>query len=75
MIDNESTVTGLKYFRLKSNYRQIHVAKLTGIHASRLSRIEGGWQEPRRHELNKLADLYNVNVIELLKPMKLFQDA
>lgn len=48
----------LRLARLASGYRLIDVQRQTGIHETRLSRIERGDVHARREELDRLWTLY-----------------
>ena len=53
--------------RLRADLSLRDVTARTGISSSYLSQIERGDRKPGSNMLHKLADLYNVNVAELLK--------
>jgi len=65
-------LSSLKYYRLKSQLRQIEVCAEIGIDMARLSRIENGWLKPREAELEKLALLYNTEIEALKAPIEIF---
>ncbi len=48
----------LRLARIASGFRLIDVQRKTGIHESRLSRIERGEVEPRETEIGRLLRLY-----------------
>jgi transcriptional regulator with XRE-family HTH domain len=41
----------LKVARIKQGRKQLDLARETGIHPTRLSKIENNWEEPRDDEL------------------------
>jgi transcriptional regulator with XRE-family HTH domain len=41
----------LKIARIKQVRKQLEVARQTGIHPTRLSKIENGWEQPRDSEI------------------------
>ena len=53
--------------RLRGEFSLRDVTARTGVSSSYLSQIERGDRKPGSNMLRKLADLYNVNVAELLK--------
>jgi hypothetical protein len=40
----------LKIARIRQGRRQLDLARTTGIHATRLSKIENGWEKPQPEE-------------------------
>jgi hypothetical protein len=51
----------LKIARIRQGRRQLEIAKSTGIHATRLSKIENGWEQARPDELERLRIALNLN--------------
>lgn len=49
-------MTGLdfKIARIKQGRKQLELARETNIHATRLSKIENGWEKPRPDELSAI---------------------
>lgn len=41
----------LKIARIRQGWKQLEVAREAGIHQTRLSKIENGWEEPRPEEV------------------------
>lgn len=39
-----------KIARIRQGRRQLEVARQVGIHPTRLSKIENGWEQPRENE-------------------------
>jgi len=39
-----------KIARIRQGRKQLDLARSTGIHATKISKIENGWQEPRPEE-------------------------
>ena len=58
-------VTSLKIERAKKGTKAIWIAKITGIHPSRLSRIENGWIEPRKDEREAIARALGCSVMDI----------
>jgi transcriptional regulator with XRE-family HTH domain len=61
-------VTLLKIERTKRGIKSIWIAKATGIHPSRLSRIENGWDEPRKEEYEAIAKALGCSIEDILGP-------
>lgn len=51
----------LKIARIRQGRKQLDLARSTGIHATRLSKIENGWERPRPDELKRIAAALNLN--------------
>lgn len=54
----------LKVARIKQGRKQIELAHETGIHPTRLSRIENNWEQPRADELEAIRRALKLNVSE-----------
>jgi transcriptional regulator with XRE-family HTH domain len=50
-----------KIARIKQGLRQLEVARQTGIHPTRLSKIENGWEQPRDDEIAAIRRVLNLN--------------
>jgi transcriptional regulator with XRE-family HTH domain len=50
----EEIGTNLRIERLKKKMKQVELAKVTGIHRSRLSMIEHTWVEPKPEEVERI---------------------
>ena len=44
----------LKIARIRKGRTQLEVAREVGIHPSRLSKLENGWEQPRPNELKAI---------------------
>ena len=51
----------IKLERIKQGRKQLEIAHVTGIHATRLSKIENGWEKPRPDELASIQRALGIN--------------
>lgn len=55
----------IKELREKQGYTQLKLAEILNMEASNLSKIERGVQIPKEESLEKLAQAFNVNLLDL----------
>ncbi|MCL2270231.1 MAG: helix-turn-helix domain-containing protein [Treponema sp.] len=77
MTDNELREifrNNIKKYRTKNNWSQVKLAKMTGVSINFINDIESGkkWASPVT--LVKLANTFDIQVYELLKPPNLYPD-
>ena len=51
----------LKIARIKQGRKQLEVARQTGIHPTRLSKIENGWEQPRDGEVSAIRSVLKMD--------------
>ena len=51
----------LKIARIRQGRSQLEVARQIGIHPTRLSKIENGWEKPRCDELSSIRAALNLD--------------
>jgi transcriptional regulator with XRE-family HTH domain len=49
-----------KIARIRQGRSQLEVARQTGIHPTRLSKIENGWEQPRENEVSAIRAALNL---------------
>lgn len=59
--------TNLKAARKKRSWTQEHLAELSGVHATEVSRIEGGKRDPQVSTVIRLAEALKVPPGQLLE--------
>lgn len=70
-MDKEMTLgERLKYFRKKNGYRQEDIAKILNIHRTTYTYYESDRTEPDLAKIKVLAELYNIELRELLTESK-----
>ena len=57
----------LKFFREAQNYTQEHIAEQLGKTQKTYSRIENGNNPPSLNDIEKLAEIYKMDIIDFLK--------
>jgi transcriptional regulator with XRE-family HTH domain len=50
----------IKIARIRQGRSQLEVARQTGIHSTRLSKIENGWEQPRENEVSAIRAALNL---------------
>ena len=50
-----------KIARIRQRRRQLEIAKTSGVHPTRLSRIENEWEQPRSDEVSAICAALGIN--------------
>lgn len=61
----KALAANLRYYRKRSNYTQLQLANLVGIHKNYISAIERGTTEPSHNLIDRLCDALGIDEITL----------
>jgi transcriptional regulator with XRE-family HTH domain len=61
----------LKIKRIKHGYKQLELARQTGINPTRLSKIENGGERPKAEEIASICQVLKVNSLDFNPPSQI----